>query len=278
MPLTITITTPSPVPNETLPSVLGETMLPSLSLKKTPPAPSVQNARQSAVRWRDGNQLAHISRGKTPTGTTFSFSLNEQATVSFSFTQILSRGAHGCLTKTHKNVKRNSCDNTVRGGTLSFTGHSGTNIVVFAGRISRTDKLKPGRYKLIITATNTTGQHSAPVSLSFTIVWRRGRSSTASSPSAANPKTEQRVARPALRAHHQPPAAPLPVRLPHRRDRRPHPRRSGAAADPSYDQLNGYEKPRLPGLFIDGSDGGRTLSVHRIGIRMPEGPHTLCTQ
>ena len=87
MPLTIAITTPSPAPNETLPSVPGETMLPSLPLK-TPPAPSVRNARQSAMRWREGNQLAHISRGKTPTGTTFSFSLNEQATVSFSFTQI----------------------------------------------------------------------------------------------------------------------------------------------------------------------------------------------
>ncbi len=138
-----------PPPHETPPpSVLKET-LPSV-LEQTPP-PSVQNARQSAKRWRESSKLARISRAKTPTGTTFSFSLNEQATVSFSFTQLL---------RVSPRVAR---------GTLSFTGHSGTNHVVFAGRISRTNKLKPGRYELIITATNSTGQRSAPVSLGFTI-------------------------------------------------------------------------------------------------------------
>lgn len=157
-----------PAPNETpLSSILQQTL--QLSTSNETPAPLVQNARQSAARWREGSRLAHISR-KMPIGTTFSFSLNEQATVSFSFTHILSQAAHSCFTKTHKNVKRNSCNNTLTRGTLSFTGHSGTNNVAFAGRISRTVKLQPGRYKLIIIATNTTGQHSAPVSLIFTIV------------------------------------------------------------------------------------------------------------
>jgi 6-phosphogluconolactonase len=157
-----------PPPNETPLSSIPQQTPPLLTPNETSPPPLVQNARQSAKRWREGNQLAHTSRGMTPIGTTFSFLLNEQATVSFNFTQILSQGAHGCLTKTHKNVKQNSCDNTVTRGTLSFTGHSGINRVVFAGRLSRADKLKPGRYKLIITAT--TGQRSAPVSLIFTIV------------------------------------------------------------------------------------------------------------
>jgi hypothetical protein len=35
---------------------------------------------------------------------------------------------------------------------------------------SRTKKLKPGHYKLVITATNAAGQRSAPRTLSFTIV------------------------------------------------------------------------------------------------------------
>jgi DNA-binding beta-propeller fold protein YncE len=162
----------SEVPSSALPPI--QTLAPSPLIPPETPVPPplppvVAHARESAGRWREGNEFAHISRAHTPTGTKFSFSLNEQATVSFSFTQILSQGARGCLAKTHKNVKRNSCDNTVTRGTLSFTGHSGTNIVVFAGRISRTDKLKPGRYKLVITATNTAGQRSAPVSLSFTI-------------------------------------------------------------------------------------------------------------
>jgi hypothetical protein len=144
-------------------------------VKMTPPergpSPLVKHARQSTARWREDNRLARISRAKTPTGTTFSFSLNEQATVSFSFTQLLRgpRGAHSCLAETHKNVKRTICDATTA-GMLSFTGHIGTNSVVFAGHISRRDKLNPGTYELIITATNAVGQRSAPVRLRFTIV------------------------------------------------------------------------------------------------------------
>ncbi len=42
--------------------------------------------------------------------------------------------------------------------------------MIFAGWISHTSKLKPGRYELTIIATNSTGQRSTPVSLSFTIV------------------------------------------------------------------------------------------------------------
>jgi hypothetical protein len=109
----------------------------------------VQHARQSASRWREGNRLAGISRAKAPTGTTFSFSLNEQATVTFSFAS--SVGGR-------------------KAGTLTFPGHSGTNKVAFQGRISPREKLKPGRYTLSITATNTAGMRSAPRSLSFTIV------------------------------------------------------------------------------------------------------------
>jgi hypothetical protein len=157
-------------PSETPPpSVPQEALLPSVP-SETSPSPSLKNARQSATRWREGDQLAHTSRGKTPTGTTFSFWLNEQATVTFSFAQLpeVRQGGHSCLARTHENVKRKSC-NAVMAGTLSFTGHSGTNKVIFAGGISHTNQLKPGRYQLTITATNPTGQRSAPVSLSFTI-------------------------------------------------------------------------------------------------------------
>jgi FG-GAP repeat len=116
-----------------------------------PLRPEVQNARQTATRWREGNRLATVSRAKTPTGTTFSFSLNEAATVTFSFTHRV-RG------------------HTVAAGGLTFAGHSGANKVKFQGRVSSTKKLKPGRYTLVITAADSAGVHSAPKSLSFTIV------------------------------------------------------------------------------------------------------------
>jgi hypothetical protein len=149
-----------------------QTISPPPTPGQTSVPPAVAHARQSTTRWREANRLARISRAKTPTGTTFSFSLNEQARVSFSFVQILRATpvAHGCLASTRRKAPRTNCD-TISRGALSFTGHSGTNRVIFAGRISSTAKLlKPGRYELVITATNAAGQRSAPVSLRFTIV------------------------------------------------------------------------------------------------------------
>jgi hypothetical protein len=141
---------------------------------QTPPAPpSVTNIIQSHGTWQEGNLLAHLaSKPKPPVGTTFTFALNEQARVGFAFTQrVGGRKVNGrCLAQTRKNRHRHACKRTVIRGTLSFTGHSGTNRVSFQGRISRTKKLKPGRYTLIITATNTAGQRSSPKTLRFTIV------------------------------------------------------------------------------------------------------------
>jgi alpha-tubulin suppressor-like RCC1 family protein len=163
-------TTPS-APSTT-PTTPSETPPPSGPSGGTP-SPLVQGARQSATRWREGNPLAHhIRQAKIQTGTTFSFSLNEQATVSLSFRQLMEgrRSAHGCIAETRENRQRKRCSYVVTRGTLSLTGHSGINEVLFAGRISRIDELKPGRYELIITATSSAGQRSTPVSLSFTIM------------------------------------------------------------------------------------------------------------
>jgi DNA-binding beta-propeller fold protein YncE len=138
------------------------------------PAPAIGSARESASKWREGSKLPQISRKKRkpPVGTTFSFSLNEQASVSFTFTQRVAGRKVGrrCLAKSRKNARGRSCTRTVTAGLLSLAGHAGTNKVVFQGRISRSQKLKPGRYTLVITATNAAGARSAPASLSFTIV------------------------------------------------------------------------------------------------------------
>jgi len=175
----MTFTTPAPLVEPIVPAPLVEAIVPAPfpnetplppAPHKTPSPPLVQHPSQSAARWREGSQLAHISRRKTPTGTIFSFSLNERAAVTFGFIQVLPQGGHNCLAKTNNKTQRKNCNITVTRGMLSFTGHSGANNVAFAGRISRTNKLKPGRYELTITATDSTGQRSAPVSLSFTIV------------------------------------------------------------------------------------------------------------
>jgi IPT/TIG domain len=134
--------------------------------------PIVSGVSETAKTWRENNALPHISaKNKVPVGTTFSFALNEPATVTLSFTrQAAGRKIHGtCAAQTKKNRGKPRCTRTILAGTLTFTGRPGTNKVRFAGRTSHTNKLKPGRYTLQITATNTPGKRSAPRSLTFTI-------------------------------------------------------------------------------------------------------------
>jgi DNA-binding beta-propeller fold protein YncE len=135
--------------------------------------PSLTNVVQSHRRWRAGAKLAVISRKrKPPLGTVFSFTLNERATVSFSFSRSVSgrKVAHKCVARNRKNVKRKTCKRTIAAGTLTFTGHQGVERVVFDGRVSKTRKLTPGTYTLTIIARNAVGERSAPAKLTFTIV------------------------------------------------------------------------------------------------------------
>jgi hypothetical protein len=144
----------------------------------TPPPgtpPSVTGVIQSRHAWRGGNKLAQISANRKkapPVGTTFTFTLNEQASVSFGFTQkVVGRAAgHKCVAKTRKNSKQKACKRMVSAGTLTFSGHGGTNKVAFQGRISPSKRLPPGSYTLVVTAANSAGHSSAPQRPSFTIV------------------------------------------------------------------------------------------------------------
>jgi hypothetical protein len=127
---------------------------------------------ESARRWRRGHHQARISKTRRPpVGTTFSFTLNEQAQVSFAFTQQLSgrRVAGRCVRPTKRNASKHRCKRTVTVGTLLIAAHAGVNKVRFEGRL-RTQTLKPGPYTLVVTAKNSAGKRSAPQQLSFTIV------------------------------------------------------------------------------------------------------------
>jgi streptogramin lyase len=140
-----------------------------------PATPIVARARQSAATWREGRALARISRThrrrRPPVGTTFSFGLNVQASVSLTFTQARAgrRAGHRCLARTRRNARRRRCTRTVIVGRLTFGGHTGTNAVAFQGRVSSANRLSPGRYTVVIAATNTVGAASAPVALRFRI-------------------------------------------------------------------------------------------------------------
>jgi hypothetical protein len=143
------------------------------SLPSVAPA-TITGAFQTHSVWREGRalpQLSRVSKHKPPVGTTFGFTLNETASVSFGFTQSLAGRKTGgrCVRQTRANRHRKRCSRTLTIGTLTLTGHAGTNRLAFAGRVSSTHKLKPGRYTLLITATNAAGAKSAPAKLSFRI-------------------------------------------------------------------------------------------------------------
>ncbi len=138
----------------------------------TPVRPVVSQATETNKIWREGNKLAKISKVRLPVGTRFSFTLNQQASVSLTFTQrVGGRTVNGkCVAQTRNNRRKHSCKRTLTRGTMTFSAHAGANKVAFQGRISRSKRLSPGTYTLIITATNAGGQRSGPKSLGFTIV------------------------------------------------------------------------------------------------------------
>jgi hypothetical protein len=151
---TITVA-PEPSPVSTLSSS-------SASAPASEP-PTIGAASQSASVWHE--------RGKSRVGTTFSISLNEQATVDFSFLRHVNGRMVGrkCLVTTSRNAGYRACSRTVISGVLSVAGLMGMNKVGFQGGVLHS-KLRPGRYTLMITATNAAGQRSSPKSLGFTIV------------------------------------------------------------------------------------------------------------
>ena len=139
----------------------------------TPSPPSISSLTQSASTWREGNKLARISAQlKPPVGTTYSFNLDQPATVTFTFTQLVAgrKTAGKCIPQTNHNKHKPPCRLIRIAGRLQLPAHQGTNHVRFQGRVSRTHRLKPGRYTLVVTARNAARQATASRSLNFTVV------------------------------------------------------------------------------------------------------------
>jgi hypothetical protein len=115
-----------------------------------------------------------VAARKPPVGTTFRFTLNETATVRFAFAQLLpGRGVNGkCVAQTAANRMHKACTRSVPRGSLSFGAGAGLHKLSFEGRLTRTRKLKPGTYRLTVTATNGAGRRAAKTLWSFTIVSR----------------------------------------------------------------------------------------------------------
>jgi uncharacterized repeat protein (TIGR01451 family) len=133
--------------------------------------PAVSQTRVSPRTFRLGTLLPRFTR-RPPVGTTISFKLSEPARTTLTFSQPKTGRKVGrrCKTLTRANRRKPRCTIPNVRGTLTFNGHAGTNRIRFQGRLSRSRKLKPGRYTLTITATDSAGNRSTPKATSFTIV------------------------------------------------------------------------------------------------------------
>jgi hypothetical protein len=133
--------------------------------------PSVSGLGESHRIWREGSQLAAFAAGhSSPVGTTFTFMLDQAATVTLSFTRPGAGRTAGskCAAVNKRNRGHRKC--ALAAGTITHAGHAGVNTVTFLGRLSPARKLAPGSYTLVVTATGANGQTSTPQTITFTIV------------------------------------------------------------------------------------------------------------
>jgi hypothetical protein len=135
--------------------------------------PAITGLHQSASRWHTGHKLAAISvRRNSPVGTVFSFSLNEQATITFTFRKQVLGTRHGrrCVAGHPRQATGRRCTLTILAGRLKLAGHAGLNRLVFQGRLSSSRRLSPGSYSLGVVATNAETVRSSSASLKFVIL------------------------------------------------------------------------------------------------------------
>lgn len=117
---------------------------------KRPEPPTLRRVHQSHRRWRRGRRLPTVARAaRTPVGTTFSFTVDEAATVTLTFAR---GGRHRAA------------------GRLRVHAARGAHTIAFDGRLTRRRKLVPGSYRLTLIATAGGGLRSKPAHLNFTIV------------------------------------------------------------------------------------------------------------
>jgi FG-GAP repeat len=137
----------------------------------TKPRLSITAVRESASIWRVGSSQPRIARRRPPIGTTFSFVLSDAARVTLSFAQLApGRSVHGtCAAPSVKDERQPRCTRSTATGALTLSGHGGLNRVRFEGRLARNKTLRPGRYRMVITANTRAGQRTNSGPLHFTV-------------------------------------------------------------------------------------------------------------
>jgi hypothetical protein len=135
-------------------------------------APKILSLKVKPGRFRRGSGLPRLL--KAPVGSVISFGLSEAASARFTFAKRTSGrrvGGH-CVKPTKKNRSRARCSRFVGKGSFSRKAAAGKNRLRFEGRLSKTKRLSPGRYRLTLRATDAAHNRSKPRRASFRIVRR----------------------------------------------------------------------------------------------------------
>ena len=161
--------------------ILALTVAASREPPPAPAAPRLSGLKQSAAKWALGRHLAKLGgatgaakKAGMPVGTTFSFSLDRAARVTFAFLRPAAGRIVGgkCVAPTTANNRKRHCKRTVREGSLQVQAKQGASRLRFEGRVDRSHKLKPGVHTVRVSATSAAGKSSSARALTFTIVGR----------------------------------------------------------------------------------------------------------
>jgi hypothetical protein len=155
----------------------------SLPPKKTPPSETPPSGNPPTGNPPTGNtptqnlapalsklKLSHASfrKGKS---TTIGFQLSEAAKVVLSFERKLTgRRVRGRCVKPAKGARPNCTRYSKLKTVLTVQGKTGTNSLVFRGRLSRSKVLAVGRYRITLVATDATGKRSTATRVSFRLL------------------------------------------------------------------------------------------------------------
>ncbi len=134
-------------------------------------APRVR-ALKVTRRFRASSSLPRAA-ARTPTGGIISFTLSERATGRLAVAQRSAgrRVGRRCLAPTRARRRRARCTRltNVR-TTIPLRARSGRVRIRFYGRLNRRSSLRPGAYRLTVTATDTARNRSRPARADFTLL------------------------------------------------------------------------------------------------------------
>jgi hypothetical protein len=134
--------------------------------------PDISRFTMGSRVFRAARKGASVARRKPPVGTRVGYRLSEAATARFTIERAAKgrKKGHKCVRSTKKNRKAKRCNRYVRlRGSFSRISKAGLSRFRFTGRL-RGKKLRHGRYRLVLVATDAALNKSKPKRAKFRIV------------------------------------------------------------------------------------------------------------